>query len=54
MWGKILAEKRGLKLVLIDYTLPLLLKKFLVKNHASNIPDFTVVNDEVEKVYLKL
>ena len=35
-------KKRGLKLVLIDYTLPLLLKKILVKNHVSYIQDFTV------------
>ena len=34
--------KFWLKEVLIDYTLPLLSKKFLVKNHVSNIPDFTV------------
>ena len=47
MWGNILAEKGGLKLVLIDYTLPLLSKEFLVKNHASNIPDFTVLFLEI-------
>ena len=33
------AVNRGLKLDLTDYPLPLLLKKFLVKNHASNIKD---------------
>ena len=36
------AEKKGLKLVLIDYTLPQLSKNFLVKNHGSNIQDFKV------------
>ena len=40
--GKFWLKKRGLKLVLIDYTLPLLLTKFWLKNHASNIHDFTV------------
>ena len=40
--GENWAEKRGLKLVRIDYTLPLLMKNFLVKNHASNIQDLTV------------
>ena len=40
--GKTGLKKRGLKLVLIDYTLPLLLKKILVKNHVSYIQDFTV------------
>ena len=54
MWEKILPEKRGLKLVLINrlYAL-LLLKKFWLKNHAYNIPDFTVSafdNVEIEIV----
>ena len=39
--GENWAEKRGLKLVLIDNTLHLLSKIFLVKNPASNIKDFT-------------
>ena len=40
--GKIRLRIGGLKLVLIDYMLPILSKNFLVKNHASNIQNFTV------------